>query len=78
MIRRSTLVLALLGGVWLASVQDSAAQSGFLGPLKTQWEDTRNLVLGIAEIIPEDKYDFKPTPEVRSFREQLRYLIAHR
>lgn len=47
-----------------------------VGPLKTQWENTRNLVVGIAEIIPEDKYDFRPTPEVRSFREQLQHLIA--
>ncbi|MBI3894428.1 MAG: DinB family protein [Acidobacteria bacterium] len=75
MIRRSILVVALLGGAWLTSVQRCAAQT-FLEPLKTQWEATRNLVLGIAEIIPEDKYDFKPTPEVRSVREQLQHLIS--
>jgi uncharacterized damage-inducible protein DinB len=28
------------------------------------------------EAISEDKYDFKPTPEVRSFREQIQHVIA--
>jgi uncharacterized damage-inducible protein DinB len=75
MTRRSILILALVGGTWLAGGQRGVAQS-FLDPIKTQWEDTRKLVLGIAEIIPEDKYDFRPTPEVRSVREQLLHLIS--
>lgn len=60
----------------LAGAQKSAAaDSGVLGPLQKQWETTRNLVVPLAEAIPEDKYDYKPTPEVRSFREQLIHVI---
>ncbi|OFW09753.1 MAG: hypothetical protein A3G20_09370 [Acidobacteria bacterium RIFCSPLOWO2_12_FULL_59_11] len=73
--RRTRWVLALVAGAWLASAQNSAAQGSFLGPLKTQWENIAKMVMGIAEIIPEDKYDYKPTPEVRSFREQLQHLV---
>ena len=50
--------------------------TSFLTPAKATWESTRALVLGIAEIFPEDKYDFKPTPTVRSLRENLIHLIG--
>ena len=50
--------------------------TSFLTPVKATWENVRSLVLGIAEIIPEDKYDFKPTASVRSFREILVHLIG--
>ena len=64
----------------LATAGPAPAQSfpptSFLTPTKATWESTRGLVLGIAEIIPEDKYDFKPTPAVRSARENLIHLIG--
>ena len=50
--------------------------TSFLAPTKATWESTRGLVLGIAEIVPEDKYDFKPTPSVRTLRENLIHLIG--
>jgi uncharacterized damage-inducible protein DinB len=50
--------------------------TSFLTPTKATWESTRGLVLGIAEIFPEDKYDFKPTPAVRTLRENLIHLIG--
>jgi uncharacterized damage-inducible protein DinB len=33
-------------------------------------------ILDIAEVMPEGKYDFKPTPEVHTFREQLVHLAG--
>jgi uncharacterized damage-inducible protein DinB len=50
--------------------------TSFLTPTKATWESTRALVLGIAEAVPEDKYDFKPTPAVRTAREILVHLIG--
>ena len=50
--------------------------TSFLTPTKATWESTRTLVLGIVEIMPEDKYDFKPTPAVRTFRENVIHLIG--
>ena len=50
--------------------------TSFLTPAKATWESTRTLVLGIVEVMPEDKYDFKPTPAVRSFRENVIHLVA--
>ena len=50
--------------------------TSFLTPTKATWESTRTLVLGIVEVMPEDKYDFKPTPAVRTFRENVIHLIG--
>jgi hypothetical protein len=52
------------------------AQPSFLAPLKTQWDNTRHLVEAIVAQVPEDKCDFRPTPEVRGFREQFMHLIS--
>jgi uncharacterized damage-inducible protein DinB len=77
-----TALTCLMAGPALAQAPAPApAPSGFpatsfLTPVKATWESVRSLVLGIAEIIPEDKYDFKPTPAVRSFRENLVHLIG--
>jgi uncharacterized damage-inducible protein DinB len=76
MIRRWCFGTLLLGAVWLAAAQSSNAQHSFLAPLKTQWDNTRTLVEGIVAQVPEDLYDFRPTPEVRSFREQFTHLIS--
>jgi uncharacterized damage-inducible protein DinB len=65
----------LVSVVWLAATQSVTAQASFLAPLKTQWDNTRALVEGLVAQVPEDLYDFRPTPEVRSFREQFTHLI---
>ena len=58
------------------AAQPSFPATSFLTPTKATWESTRNLVLGIVEVMPEDKYDFKPTPAVRTFRENVIHLIG--
>jgi uncharacterized damage-inducible protein DinB len=75
MMRRWRVGTLLVGAVWLAAAQVGAAQHSFLAPVKTQWDNARTLVEGIVAQVPEDMYDFRPTPEVRSFREQFTHLI---
>ena len=67
----STAVALLLTATGLR-----AADATIMAPLRAQYEITSSLILGMVEAIPEDKYDFKPTPEVRSFREQMQHVIA--
>jgi len=69
-------VLAILGTVGAAAAQPSFPPTSFLTPAKATWESTRNLVIGIVELMPEDKYDFKPTPNVRTFRDNVIHLVA--
>jgi uncharacterized damage-inducible protein DinB len=75
---RSVVVLALqiLGTVGVAAAQPSFPPTSFLTPVKATWENTRDLVIGIVEVMPEDKYDFKPMPNVRTFRENVIHLVA--
>ena len=54
-----------------------AAANPAAGPivttLRAQWVQVRDKVINICDIIPEDKLDFKATPDVRSFKD----LIIH-
>src|SRR5438552_10377872 len=69
-------VLVTLGTAGAAAAQPGFPATSFLTPAKTTWESTRNLVIGIVEVMPEDKYDFKPTPNVRTFRDNVIHLIG--
>jgi uncharacterized damage-inducible protein DinB len=68
--------LAILGTVGAAAAQPGFPATSFLTPAKATWESTRNLVIAIVEVMPEDKYDFKPTPTVRTFRDNVIHLVA--
>ena len=68
--------LAMLATAGAAAAQPGFPATSFLTPAKTTWESTRNLVIGIVEVMPEDKYDFRPTPSVRTFRDNVIHLVA--
>ena len=68
--------LVLLGIIVAMGVRVGVAADPVTEELRGQWEATRSLVVGIAEAIPEGKYDYRPTPEVRSFLEQLQHLVG--
>jgi uncharacterized damage-inducible protein DinB len=69
-------VLTLVGASPALAQTPSFPPASFLTSAKATWESTRTLVLGIVEIMPEDKYDFKPTPSVRTFRDNVIHLVA--
>ena len=53
----------------------STADCGYSEALRAHWQRTRKMLTAIAAAMPEDKYDFRPVKEVRSFREMLQHLI---
>lgn len=61
--------------ILLTSIATARAADDIVGPLRTQWGITRDLVVNLVQIMPEEKYDYKPTPAVRSFREIVAHLI---
>ena len=79
-----SVVVAALALLWASPVMAQTPASpgpgfpatSFLAPTKATWDNTRTLLLGIADSVPEDKYDFKPTPAVRTFRENVIHLIG--
>jgi hypothetical protein len=69
-----TLVCALLLCAGFAGAQAAKAPPASSTPMKDvvhTWNDTGRKLIAMAEDFPEAKYDWKPTPEVRSFAEQL-------
>jgi uncharacterized damage-inducible protein DinB len=72
------VVLATLAAPGLALAQEPAkpapppvtASAG----LKTLYTNSRTWILRAAEVMPEEHYAFKPTPEVRSFGELLGHI----
>jgi uncharacterized damage-inducible protein DinB len=72
----TTLAVGLL--VLPAYAQDAAKKQeapkpapGPSGALLEQWNDIARKLIAMAEDFPEDKYDFKPAPTMRSFSERL-------
>src|SRR5215469_15986444 len=50
-----------------------------LGPsaaVLDQWNDIGRKIIAIAEDLPEDKYDYKPNPDSRSFVQALLHVSA--
>jgi uncharacterized damage-inducible protein DinB len=75
LVRRASHCLVLLAMVMVgASV--SAADCGYAEAMRAHWKRLRNMLIPIVAAMPEDKYDFRPTKEVRSFRELLTHMIA--
>ena len=55
------------------SANEQPAGEGFAAVFAPDWDLKRGYALAVAEAMPADKYDLKPTPEMRSFGE----LMAH-
>ena len=69
-------LLLVAGCAGVVAAQPGAPPTSFLTPVRATWESTRNLVIGLVEVFPEDKYDFKPTPNVRTFRDIVIHLVG--
>jgi uncharacterized damage-inducible protein DinB len=70
--------MALAFGMAMTTATLAAQTGGGVAPhvaiLKTQAETIRSFVLRTAEKVPENLYDFKPTPDVRSLAGVLGHI----
>jgi uncharacterized damage-inducible protein DinB len=46
------------------------------GDIQADWARTRQLVTGIAEAMPDDKYNAKPTPAQESFGQRVMHIVT--
>ena len=53
------------------------AQSSYLIECKQKWENARTYTMEIAQIMPEEHYDFRPSEEQMTFREQLLHMLGN-
>ena len=77
----SIAVLALVAslGVSLVSARGASNDSPKAAPspsaaVLAQWNDIGRKLIAMAEDFPEDKYEFKPVPEERTFGAQLLHV----
>jgi uncharacterized damage-inducible protein DinB len=66
------LVLALSGG-WRASAQ-SAPPNPFTSDIRRDYRSVRDYFVRAAEKLPEDRYGFRPSPDVRTFAQQIAHV----
>lgn len=74
--RRTLPLVALVALFATAAVaaQQPTASAGPAEDLLGAWNREAKKLVDMAEEFPEDKYSYKPTPEVRSFAEQLLHV----
>jgi uncharacterized damage-inducible protein DinB len=72
------LAIVLLAFAFPAHAQDAMKKDAAVKPADPEqkvvldsWNEVGRKLIAMAEDLPEDKYDFKPTPAQRSFAEQL-------
>jgi len=53
--------------------QQFSAKEAFL----EKWENSKHYLIAVAEAMPEEDYDFKPTERQRSFKEQLLHISGN-
>lgn len=71
MIRTIVLLLA-------STLATSAfAQSGYLAEFQQKWQNAARYTIEVAEAMPEDRYDFKPTEAEMTFRKQLMHIMSN-
>ncbi len=68
---------ALLAIALLLSSPVGAQSSDYLSDFLKKWQNAAAYTLEVAELMPADAYDYRPTPEVDSFREQLLHSVSN-
>jgi len=58
----------------VVAAQQAAPAASAADDLLAAWNREAKKLVDMAEDFPEDKYNYKPTPEVRSFAEQLTHV----
>jgi uncharacterized damage-inducible protein DinB len=68
--------LALVGGVSAAAMaaESKSFALGWRDSFLKHWRVTKDYTIAVAEAMPVEHYDFKPTPPQRTFAEQLVHL----
>ncbi len=75
--RRTLLLFAallVLTAPLVVAAQQAAPAASAADDLLGAWNREAKKLIDMAEDFPEDKYNYKPTPEVRSFAEQLQHV----
>src|ERR1043166_8621229 len=70
--KSKTMVLVLIAAC--SSVAANAQSDPLTTGIKNDYHTIRDYFIRAAEKMPEDKYNFKPSPDVRSFAQQMAHV----
>ena len=73
MFLRIFLLIFLASPFFLTAQNDDA----FLKDFSTKWANATNYSMEVLKSMPEEYFDFKPTPEIRSFGEQMNHSLQN-
>lgn len=59
-----------------ASAPAAAGQASVRGDLIKDWQDQKEMMIKIADAMPEDKFGYKSTPAQRSYGEQIMHVAT--
>ncbi|MFC7356082.1 DinB family protein [Jejudonia soesokkakensis] len=69
-----TQLCIILGMIVISA---TAQQADVKGAFLEKWENSKIYMLAIAEAMPEEYYDFKPTERQMTFKEQLMHIKSN-
>ena len=73
---KTSLLIRLLPVLLLMS-SAVHAQESFLNDYKIKWLNATAYTIAFAQAMPEDYYDYTPTPVEMTFREQLKHIAGN-
>ncbi len=65
----------ILGLLCFISIQTFAQQDSMQVQLARKWSNAKGYTISVGELMPEEKYNYKPVPEEMSFKMQLLHII---
>lgn len=63
--------------LFLTVLSSRAGAQGLVADVRANWRTIHNYIVQSARDVPDDKYSWKPTPEVRSFAEQFAHVASN-
>ena len=70
------VLLALVSLLWAFSAVQAAAPMTTIAQMTADWQRAKEYTKEYLDVMPEDGVNYKPTPEIRSFAEQMLHLTA--
>jgi uncharacterized damage-inducible protein DinB len=72
----SRIALAFVALLWAFSAVQAAKPMTTIAQLTADWQRAKEYTKEYLDVMPEDGVNYKPTPEIRSFAEQMLHLAA--
>ena len=66
----------LITGAFLLVAQEKPEARTYEGELVKNWNSVQNKILEMARDFPEEKFDYRPHPDTRSFIEEIWHVTA--